>query len=385
VKKVFLVIALITFIMGGAYFVYFSRVFFEAKKEGVKIFPFETPQSNLKKVDSKSNPKVEILAEGLDTPWAIAFLPEGGMLITERKGSVRLLDKDGNLKKEPVAEIASVREEGEGGLLGITLHPEFSSNHLVYLYYTYSNFSGQTFNRVIRMTFADEKLEDEKIIVDKIPGAANHNGGRIKFGPDGFLYITTGDSQNPSLAQDVNSLAGKILRVTDDGKAVSGNPFGNMVFSFGHRNPQGITWDGEGNLWETEHGPSGLETGNDEFNKIEVGKNYGWPEIRGKQAREGMVTPLIESGRGNTWAPAGLAFLKGKFYFGGLRGQALYRVEVKGEDVRIEKFFEKEFGRIREVMAGQDGMLYITTSNRDGRGNPKEGDDKIIRINPDLL
>ncbi|KKR39349.1 MAG: Quinoprotein glucose dehydrogenase [Candidatus Woesebacteria bacterium GW2011_GWB1_40_101] len=328
--------------------------------------------------DAKDAPATEVIAQGLDTPWSIAFLPDGNMLVTERKGTVRL-------NENPIATIKNSKEIGEGGLLGIALDPNFSANYYVYLYYTYSESGGNTLNRVVRMKYKNNQLIDEKIIVEAIPGASNHNGGRVKFGPDGFLYITTGDAQNPSSAQDTNSLAGKILRVDENGNPAGGNPFGNRVYSFGHRNPQGITWDKNGALFETEHGPSGTETGNDEFNKIEIGKNYGWPDIRGKETKEGMVTPIAESGRTDTWAPAGLAYLNGKFYFTGLRGEALYEVTLNGASANLKTHFKGEFGRLRDVIVGPDGMLYLTTSNRDGRGVPKAGDDKIIRINPDKL
>jgi len=270
-------------------------------------------------VTEEESRKVSIITQNLDTPWAIAFLPEGGMLVTERGGSVRLIDRiNGVTKMDTIATVSSVREVGEGGLLGIAIHPDFFSNKFVYLYYTYSNSDGNTFNRVVRMRYEDRKLVDEKIIVDSIPGSLNHNGGRIKFGPDRMLYITTGDAQNPSLAQDKNALAGKILRVTDEGKPAPGNPFGNEVYSYGHRNPQGIVWDDEGNLWATEHGPSGAETGNDELNKIVLGGNYGWPAIRGKRSRSGMLVPVLESGEKNTWAPAGIAYYKDKLFFAGI-------------------------------------------------------------------
>ncbi|KKQ37352.1 MAG: Quinoprotein glucose dehydrogenase [Candidatus Woesebacteria bacterium GW2011_GWA1_37_7] len=343
------------------------------------------PQQSEPPKETVEFPLISIFSQGLDTPWAIAFLADGNLLVTERKGTVRLVSKDGVLQDSPVAEISSAKEIGEGGLQGITLHPDFASNGFLYLYYTYACSEGNTLNRVGRMTYKDRSLSNEQIIVDEIPGASNHDGGRIKFGPDKLLYITTGDAQNPSSAQDKGSLSGKILRVTDDGSPAQGNPFGNGVYSYGHRNPQGITWDDNGGLWETEHGPSGLETGNDEFNRIEIGKNYGWPEIRGTQTKPDMITPLIESGRSDTWAPAGLAFANGKFYFAGLRGQSLYQVTVSNGTYNLKTYFKGEYGRLREVILGPDGMLYVTTSNRDGRGNVKPGDDKILRINPEKL
>ena len=330
--------------------------------------------------------RVEVVAKNLEVPWAIAFLRDGKMLVTERRGTVQLISKDG--KATQVAQIKNVKQFSESGLHGIALHPKFEENRFVYLYYTYGEGIGQTLNRVVRMSFDGNSLKDEKIIVDKIPGAPNHDGGRIKFGPDGFLYITTGDAQEPSSSQEENSLAGKILRVTDEGSPAPGNPFENSVYSYGHRNPQGITWDESGNLWETEHGPSGgsLGTGNDEINKIESGKNYGWPTIQGDQTKEGMETPLKNSTKDIAWAPAGAAFIGNSLFFGGLRGQTLYEAVIQnGQIIDFKEHLKGEFGRIREVIVGPDNMLYMTTSNRDGRGFPKAEDDKILKINPTKL
>lgn len=326
--------------------------------------------------------KTTIIAANLDTPWAIVFLPDGSMLVSERPGRVRLIGSNGQLQEAPVAVIDKVKEIGEGGLLGMTLHPDFSSNNYVYLYFTYQGSDRGTRNRVIRMKYQDNKLTDEKIIVDNIPGASNHNGGRIKFGPDNYLYITTGDAQNPSQAQDKNSLAGKILRVTQEGQPAPGNPFNNLVYSYGHRNAQGLAWDSQGRLWATEHGRSGLQSGLDELNIIEPGKNYGWPDIQGDEFKKDMVTPVAHSGS-DTWAPSGLAYLGNSLYFGGLRGSALYEFNINKQ--KLTEHFKNEFGRIRDVVVGPDNMLYVTTSNRDGRGNPASDDDKIIRVNPSLL
>ncbi|QQG42999.1 MAG: PQQ-dependent sugar dehydrogenase [Candidatus Daviesbacteria bacterium] len=334
------------------------------------------PEQNILPSDNKT-PSITVIAENLDTPWALVFLPAspaGGpgssMLVTERPGRVRLVDNNGNLQSEPVATLSSAKEIGEGGLLGITIHPNFRTNNYVYLYYTYSGDEGNTLNRVVRMTYQDRHLKDEQIIVDKIPGASNHNGGRIKFGPDGFLYITTGDAQNPSRSQDKNSLAGKILKVTDDGKV--------GVYSYGHRNPQGITWDDLGNLWETEHG----QTAADEVNLIQPAGNYGWPVIQGDQSQEDMVSPILHSGS-NTWAPAGLTYYNGSLFFGGLRGQAFFEYNI--ESKKLTEHFKGEFGRIREVILGPDNLLYITTSNKDSRGNPIASDDRIIKIDPQKI
>lgn len=348
-------------------------VYIKSLDNSKKPIPAKEPSQNLLS-------EVVVVAEGLDTPWGITFLPDKSMLVTERPGRVRLINGAGKLDPNPVKTITNVKEIGEGGLLGITIHPDFSFNNFVYLYYTYSSNGDNTLNRVVRMTYQDKQLKDEQIIADNIPGASNHNGGRIKFGPDGFLYITTGDAQNPSQSQDKNSLAGKILRVTDEGKPATGNPFNNLVYSFGHRNPQGIAWDKSGQLWETEHGQSAM----DELNKIEIGKNYGWPVIRGNEKRDGMVSPVIHSGN-ETWAPSGLAFVNSSFYFGGLRGQTLFKVGIVGGVPQLTKNFEGKFGRIRDVIVSPDGFLYITTSNHDGRGIPTPSDDRVIKIDPSLL
>ena len=317
---------------------------------------------------------IETVATGLDVPWALAFLPDGSIITTERNGNVKQLSQDRVLE---VGKI-DVHQSGESGLHGVAIHPDFDKNHFVYFYYTYASSGEASQNKVVRYTFENGKISSPAIIVDKIPGAIFHDGGRIKFGPDKYLYITTGDAGNPSLSQDRNSLAGKILRTTDAGKAAQGNPFGNLTYSFGHRNPQGIAWDQNGALWETEHGSSTM----DEVNEILPGRNYGWPEIRGDQTRAGMEKPTVHSG-GDTWAPAGAAFYNGFLFFGGLRGQALFELNLNTLELR--EHFKAEFGRIREVVLGPDNMLYITTSNRDGRGNPQAEDDKIIRVDPKQL
>jgi glucose/arabinose dehydrogenase len=286
-----------------------------------------------------------VVATGLDTPWGIAFLPDGSMLVTERPGRVRLVDASGQLRAEPVATLGSVAETGEGGLLGIALHPDFGSNRLVYLYYTYAGVAG-TMNRVVRMAYGNGSLGTEEIVLDGIPGASFHDGGRIKFGPDGFLYIGTGDAGQASLAQDTGSLAGKILRVSAAGTPAPGNPFGNEVYSYGHRNVQGLAWDENGTLYATEHGRSGTLSGLDEINLIEAGKNYGWPVIQGDETHAGMETPLDNSGS-VTWAPSGAAFFAGSLYFGGLRGESLYEAVIRSRQVtQVIAHFQGQFGRL---------------------------------------
>jgi len=320
----------------------------------------------------------EVITTGLDVPWALAFLPNGDLLITERIGKIKLLEKGFKNPAKLLYSVSDVKQIGESGLHGIAIDPKFTENNFIYIYYTYSSDGQNTLNRVVRFLLKNGTLGEQKTIVDQIPGALFHDGGRIKFGPDGYLYIATGDAQEPSLAQEKTSLAGKILRVTTEGKAPSDNPFGTLVYSYGHRNPQGLTWDTFGTLWETEHGNSAT----DEVNNIAKGANYGWPIITGEQTKTGMQSPILQSGS-DTWAPAGVAYIDGSLYFGGLRGQTLFSLDTKTN--QLSKHFKGDFGRIREVILGPDNLLYITTSNKDGRGNPASNDDKIIRINPKAL
>lgn len=330
---------------------------------------------------AKATPeKVATVAQNLETPWSLAFLPTNEILFTERNGSLKLIS---NNNITTIEKISDVLEYGEGGLMGLALHPNFSKNKYLYVMYTYQGDGNNTKNRVVRYKLNNNSLSERTVIIDNIPGAIYHNGGRIKFGPDKFLYVTTGDSLEPSLAQNTNSLAGKILRVTDDGKAAPGNPLNNLVYSYGHRNPQGITWDSTGRLWETEHGRSS-PSGYDEVNIILSGRNYGWPEIQGSESRSGMQSPLAQSGN-ETWAPGGAVFYKDSLFYTGLRGEALYELKIDNGNALITKHFLNEFGRIRDVILGPDNLLYITTSNRDGRGNPSTGDDRIIKVDPTQL
>jgi glucose/arabinose dehydrogenase len=332
-------------------------------------------------VGAGERPDIETAVENLAIPWEIAFLPEGELLVTERSGQ---LLKIGREKKS--IPIQGVRHQGEGGLLGLALHPRFAENHWLYLYLTTGAGAGLA-NRVERYRLEDDTLIDRKPIIENIPGASNHDGGRIAFGPDGYLYVTTGDASKSNLAQNKNSLAGKILRLTDDGLIPEDNPFGNAVYSYGHRNPQGLTWDNQGRLWATEHGRSGLLSGLDELNLIERGVNYGWPTIQGNEQKEGMRTPVINSGPRETWAPASALFYQGSIFFTGLRGESLYKATIspEGNVTPLKKYLTGQFGRLRGLVLGPDGFFYISTSNQDGRGEPRAGDDKIIRINPRIL
>ncbi len=323
---------------------------------------------------------IATVATGLDIPWEIVFLPEGDMLVTERPGTLRRVTGDGSSYP-----IEGVEHVGEGGLLGMALDPGFADNGRIYLYLTARTDGGLT-NRIERYTLSDDALSGRTEILSGIPGAQYHDGGRLAFGPDGMLYATTGDAGNGDAAQDVNSLAGKILRMKPDGGVPEDNPFGSLVWSYGHRNPQGLAWDGDGNLWATEHGRSGLASGMDELNLIEPGRNYGWPVIEGDETAAGMVTPVINSGPDETWAPAGAAYAGDSVFFTGLRGESLYEARIAdGLVTHLTAHLRGDFGRLRAVTVGPDGMLYVSTSNRDGRGAVREGDDRIIRIDPTVF
>ena len=329
--------------------------------------------------------KVDVIADNLKVPWGIDFAPDGRIFFTERPGTVNVIED------EQVMQIMSLGVGGgEGGMLGIVLDPEFEKNHFVYVYYTYNELLGIK-NRLVQYVESNNTLTDEKILLEGIPGAPYHDGGRIKFGPDRMLYVTVGDATNPELSQDISSIAGKILRINSDGTIPEDNPFGSAVYSIGHRNPQGIAWDESGNLVATEHGPSGWRgVAHDEINLIVSGANYGWPDVIGDETLKDATNPILHSGD-DTWAPSGSTFyygddipmFDGKYFVAALRGQHIHIVEFD-ENYNVlfhGKLFSEEFGRIRDIASGPDG-LYFMTSNQDGRGNPNIHDDKILRITP---
>jgi glucose/arabinose dehydrogenase len=329
--------------------------------------------------------KVETIAENLDIPWSIVWDPDGTIFFTERNGNVRII-QDGIVSEKPILSLDV--GGGEGGLLGIALDPNYLENHYIYLFYTYNNFFSIE-NKVVRYVESNLTLSENKVLIDKIPGGPFHDGGRIQFGPDGKLYITTGETGNTNLAQDKNSVAGKILRINSDGSIPEDNPFsGSPIYSYGHRNPQGLDWDESGNLVATEHGPRQ----HDEINVIVPGANYGWPDIIGDETMEGLVTPIMNTGD-DTWAPSGAEFYDGnkipqwtgKFFVATLRGNHLHMIDFDIEKNKVlshQKLFTGDFGRLRDVATGPDGYLYFLTSNRDGRGYPEINDDRILRIVP---
>jgi len=331
--------------------------------------------------DVSGEPRValEVVAEGLTVPWEVLFLPDGEILITERPGRVVLLPSG------RIFAVELVTSTGEGGLLGAALHPDFASNNWLYLYQTTDDGLGLK-NKVTRYVLTGDSLTLDRIIFDDIPGARFHDGGRIMFGPDGYLYVTVGDALRANEAADPDTLEGTLLRLTDEGEPAPDNPFGTAVYSYGHRNAQGLAFDPAGNLWSSEHGRSVGGSGFDEINLITAGSNYGWPDSEGDEVAAGTIGPARHSTADITWAPGGLAYYDGSLYLPGLRGETLYEAVLEGEEiVGWHEHLVGEYGRLRTVVAGPDGYLYLTTSNQDGRGEPVATDDRLIRLDPRQL
>lgn len=335
--------------------------------------------SGLLTLDVTGAPRVETVAGGLEVPWGLAFAPDGRLFVTERPGRLRVV-QDGRLAAAPVATLP-VAATGEGGLMGVAVDPRFGENGRLYVCYTYSSAAGfRVRNRVVRLALREGRAGDERVLVDDLPGARIHDGCQLGFGPDGKLYVTTGDAAEPELAQRRDSLAGKVLRLEADGSVPADNPFpGSSIYSLGHRNPQGLGWDAAGHLLVAEHG----STAHDEINHVQPGRNYGWPEVRGRAGDPRFVDPLAESGE-DTWAPSGLAVAGAEVFVGALRGQRLLRFALGPEpSLRpAAPLLARTHGRLRAVVRGPDGALYVTTSNRDGRGSPAAEDDRILRVRP---
>lgn len=336
------------------------------------------------------------VATGLDTPWQLAIAPDGRIFFTERPGRVRVIEND-RLLEAPWLQLDSVVEEvGESGLTGIALDPQFEENGYVYLAYTYAESISPLVlvNKLVRYREDPQSSVPvfDKTLLDNVPGNYLHNMGTLLFGPDGKLYVAVGETFKPELAQDLSGLNGKILRLNSDGTVPSDNPFADSyVYSYGHRNPQGLAFHPEtGELYSTEHGPSEQQgCCRDEINLIEAGENYGWPIVTGNETEAGLTPPLYTSGNTVTWAPAGATFLtqgewKNSLLFGGLRGESLYRAVLNADDppevAEVQQYFHATVGRIRYVAESPDGDIYIATSNFDGRGVPRPGDDKIMRL-----
>lgn len=335
---------------------------------------------------------IEVFAENLTVPWSIVFTDGNRMLIVERDGKLREI-VNGTLNPKPLHVFTEASHDGEAGLMGLALDPSYRTNKLIYISYAYKK-DDNMFVRIVRYTDELTSISDPKIILDNILAASNHAGCRLRFGPDGKLYITTGDATEKKLAQDVNNLSGKILRINADGSVPSDNPYpGNPLWTYGHRNPQGIDWyPGTSILYSTEHGPSTFDGkgGGDEVNIIEKGKNYGWPVVSHDESQPGMESPVLEftpaiaPASGMFYHSDSIALFKNNFFFGCLRGNGIMRVVVDPANPKKvlshQLMADIDFGRIREIAEGPDGAIYFSTSNKDGRGSPRTGDDKIYRI-----
>lgn len=317
---------------------------------------------------------VRTLAKDLRVPWGIAFLPNGNALVGERdSGRVYVVRRRGG--KRLVGRVPGVvgggSVGGEGGLLGLALHPNFRTNRWVYAF-----MSTRSDNRVVRMRFRAGQLGPVRVVKKGIPTALHHNGGGLAFGPDGMLYVSTGDAENAAAAQNRRALAGKILRMAPDGRVPAGNPFGNYTWSFGHRNPEQLVFSGTGTLWASEFG----EKDKDELNRIVKGRNYGWPRVEGKDGPGGYFDPLAQWDT-DECSPSGVAVLAGRAWLGALQGQCVWSVRLTGPNKgRKRRYFTGRFGRIRTVVKAPDKTLWITTSNRDGRATPGPNDDRIIKV-----
>ncbi|MBI1745404.1 MAG: PQQ-dependent sugar dehydrogenase [Acidobacteria bacterium] len=345
----------------------------------------------------------QTIASGLVVPWSLVFDPDGRLFVTERPGRVRVIIND-TLLTQPVIDMTGVvAHAGEGGLCGITLDQDFAANHYLYVYHTYRE-GGLLKNRVVRLIENNNRATIDTVLLAGIPGQSIHDGGQIKVGPDNLLYVTTGDASVPDNAQRLSSLSGKILRMNLDGSAPADNPFPDeapLVYSYGHRNPQGLAWDSSGQLYETEHGPSG-ELGarsNDEVNIIYPGVNYGWPNCIGICGDPNYMDP-IRLFFPETVPPHGATFYygdqlpmwTGSFFFGtsgfnfNPAARHIHRLlfdQLGGTTIVEEaRLAQDQFRRIRDMIAGSDGFLYFTTSNRDGRATPLAGDDRVIRLRP---
>ena len=367
-------------------FVILLLMFYYVYRETNNVINLNKNITNKIKSDQKFLPlrvlpaNAKVLTDNLHTVWEVASIGNGEYLVTERPGNVKLVSPIPERNK--TFPIPGVFYNMEAGMLGLAVHPDFANNRYFYIYYT-TIINGQITNQIVRYRLTDDlNITDRYIILDQIPGASQHNGGRLAFGPDGYLYATAGDADLPRLAQDTNSLGGKILRMTDEGEIPPDNPFSNFVYSYGHRNPQGLAWDGQGGLWSTEHGPQG----HDKINYIVNGGNYGWPNAYVASVpsapyveRQGpIIAPYLSSGQ-NTWAPAGATVIGNTLYFGGLRGSAIFALDLTDPEKKLYQYYHNVFGRIRAVTKDESNLV-IGTSNLDGWGQPKQGDDMVIYL-----
>lgn len=391
-KKIFALFIVCSLI----YTLYYLTNYFALFKKNKPLLQSDitsSKESQDKPIENVSYELKEVVRD-LYVPWSISFTGNNRILVTERNGKLR--EVVNNILNPTPLITFNVSEKGEEGLMGLAADPNYETNKYLYVCYAYESRNGLV-DTVVRLKDNITDVQPDKTLIDNIPAAQYHAGCRIKFGPDGKLYITTGDATQKSIAQDLNSLGGKILRINNDGSIPEDNPFkDSMIYSYGHRNPQGISWDNSTDtMLEVEHGPSLIDgpAGGDEVNKIIPGENYGWPLVSHDRSIPNARSPLI------TFTPAvapsdtliysGKLFpqFKAAMFFGGLKGEGLYRVDFiddNFEEVSRWDIEVKGLGRIREVVESPNGEIYFTTSNRDGRGKPKEGDDKIYKLTPVL-
>ncbi|MEU9291222.1 PQQ-dependent sugar dehydrogenase [Streptomyces sp. NPDC048275] len=321
---------------------------------------------------------VRTVTEDLESPWGLAPLPDGDLLVSSRdEATITRVDEETG-KKTELGEVPGVAPAGEGGLLGIALSPTFASDHMIYAYFTTASD-----NRIVRMLYDEKKPSGEQLgapdtIFKGIPKGVIHNGGRIAFGPDKMLYAGAGETGDRGLAQDKKSLGGKILRMTPDGDPAPGNPFDDsVVYSYGHRNVQGLAWDDKQRLWAAEFGQDTW----DELNQIKPGGNYGWPVVEGKSDDAEYQNPVAQWGTDDA-SPSGIAYAEGSIWMAGLKGERLWRIPLKGTEASAapQSFLEGEYGRLRTVVSAGGDKLWLVTSETDGRGSPGEGDDRILEL-----
>jgi len=322
------------------------------------------------------NGGVEVVAQGLQAPWSILRLPDGGVLVSERD-TANIVEVLGDGSLRVAATVPGVSPGGEGGLLGLAFRPTDGDDPA----FVYAYFTAASDNRIVRMPLTGAPgslgLGAPEDVLTGIPKAGNHNGGRIAFGPDGFLYATAGDAGNGDAAQDPNSLSGKILRMTREGRPAPGNPFGNLTWSFGHRNPQGLAWDAAGDLWAAEFGQNTW----DELNRITRGANYGWPIVEGQAGDARFVDPAMQWSTADA-SPSGLAIVGDTLFLAALRGERLWAIAPasSGAPLASTPWFTGELGRLRDVTQGPGDELWFIGNNTDGRGAPSPGDDRLFRV-----
>lgn len=315
------------------------------------------------------------IARDLDVPWGLAFLPDGSALVTLRDEG-QLVQVRSGAAPTVLGRVRGVQPDGEGGLLGVAVSPDFATDHSIFVYFT-----AASDNRVVRLTFADGAATEPTVVLRGIPKAGNHNGGRLAFGPDGYLYVTTGDAGDSDRSQDKDALGGKILRITKDGKAAPGNPFGRSpVWSYGHRNVQGIAWAPDGRMFASEFGQNQW----DELNLIQPGHNYGWPVVEGKAGRSGFTDPLVQWATSDA-SPSGIAIADDAVWMAALRGESLWRIPLTTTGVgEPDRLLRGRYGRLRDAVAAPDGRLWVLTSNT-FRGTPEADDDRVVALSLDDL